>query len=170
MKVVNPLLERCFQFIEFLAEEPRAYRLGVISERLGLQKGAAHRLLAALCDMGWVEQEPETGFYRLTLRLAIMGQRVLLATRIPDLTRPVLQKLAEETQELVRMAIVEGERLSWGAFVQGRRTLDALRRRGHRAKCELGNASGQRNRGDMAASLGANAYGSCRNVAVAWRD
>src|SRR5207237_1165697 len=66
MKVVNPLLERCFQLIEFLAEEPRAYRLGVISERLGLQKGAAHRLLAALCDMGWVEQEPETGFYRLT--------------------------------------------------------------------------------------------------------
>ena len=52
MKVVNPLLERCFQLIEFLAEEPRAYRLGVISERLGLQKGAAHRLLAALCDMG----------------------------------------------------------------------------------------------------------------------
>lgn len=122
MKVVNPLLERCFQLIEFLAEEPRAYRLGVISERLGLQKGAAHRLLAALCDMGWVEQEPETGFYRLTLRLAIMGQRVLLATRIPDLTRPILQKLAEESQELVRMAIVEGERLSWVTFVQGRRT------------------------------------------------
>jgi len=72
--------------------------------------------------MGWVEQEPETGFYRLTLRLAIMGQRVLLATRIPDLTRPILQKLAEESQELVRMAIVEGERLSWVVFVQGRRT------------------------------------------------
>jgi IclR family acetate operon transcriptional repressor len=122
MKVVTPLLERCFQLIEFLAEEPRAYRLGVISERLGLQKGAAHRLLAALCGMGWVEQEPETGFYRLTLKLAVMGQRVLLATRIPDLTRPILQKLAEESQELVRLAIVEGERLSWVAFVQGRRT------------------------------------------------
>jgi len=122
MKVVNPLLERCFQLIEFLAEEPRAYRLGVISETLRLQQGAAHRLLAALCDMGWVEQEPETGFYRLTLRLAIMGQRVLLATRIPDLTRPILQKRAEESQELVRMAIVEGELLSWVAFVQGRRT------------------------------------------------
>jgi len=87
-----------------------------------LQKGAVHRLLAALCGMGWVEQEPETGFYRLTLRLPIMGQRVLLATRIPDLTRPILQRLAEESQELVRMAIVEGDRLSWVAFVQGRRT------------------------------------------------
>src|SRR4029450_6787255 len=122
MKVVNPLLERCFQLIELLAEEPRAFRLGVISERLGLQKGAVHRLLAALCSMGWVEPEPGNRFYPLTLRLAIMGQRVLLATRIPDLTRPVLQKLAEESQELVRMAIVEGEGLGGGAFVQGRRT------------------------------------------------
>ena len=122
MKVVNSLLERCFQLIELLAEEPRSFRLGVISERLDLQKGAVHRLLTALCNMGWVEQEPDTGFYRLTLRLAIMGQRVLLATRIPDLTRPILQKLADESQELVRMAIVEGERLSWVAFVQGRHT------------------------------------------------
>jgi len=72
--------------------------------------------------MGWVEQDPETGFYRLTLRLAIMGQRVLLGTRIPDLTRPILQKLAEDSQELVRMAILEGDRLSWVVFVQGRRT------------------------------------------------
>ena len=121
MKVVNPLLERCFELIELLAEEPRSFRLGLISDRLGLQKGAVHRLLTALCSMGWVEQEPETGFYRLTLRLAIMGQRVLLATRIPDLTRPILQRLADDAQELVRMAIVEGERLSWVAFVQGRR-------------------------------------------------
>jgi DNA-binding IclR family transcriptional regulator len=73
--------------------------------------------------MGWVEQEPETGFYRLTLRLAIMGQRVLIGTRIPDVTRPILQKLAEESQELVRMAILEGDRsLSWVVYVQGRRT------------------------------------------------
>jgi len=122
MKVVNSLLERCFQLIELLAEEPRAYRLGEISDRLELQKGAVHRLLAALCSMGWVEQEPDTGFYRLTLQLAIMGQRVLLATRIPDLTRPILQKLADESQELVRMAIVEGEHLSWVTYVQGRRT------------------------------------------------
>src|SRR5665213_3473365 len=122
MKVVNPLLERCFQLIELFAEDSQALRLGVISEKLGLQKGAVHRLLTALCSMGWVEQEPETGFYRLTLRLAIMGQRLLLATRIPDLSQPILEKLAVDTQELVRMAVVEGEHLSWVAYAQARRT------------------------------------------------
>lgn len=122
MKVVNPLLQRCFQVIELLAEGSQPLRLGIISERLGLQKGATHRLLAALSDIGWVEQEQETGFYRLTLRLAIMGQRLLLATRIPDLTRPILERLAVDTQELVRMAVVEGEHLSWVTYAQARRT------------------------------------------------
>ncbi len=122
MKVVNPLLERCFQVIELLAEDSEPRRLGAISEHLGLPKAAVHRLLAALTTMGWVEQDAATGFYRLTLRLAIMGQRLLLATRIPDLTRPLLDKLAADTQELVRMAVVEGEHLTWVTSVQARRT------------------------------------------------
>src|SRR5207247_932590 len=138
MKVVNPLLERCFQLIEFLAEEPRAYRLGVISERLGLQKGAAHRLLAALCDMGWVEQEPETGFYRLTLRLAIMGQRVLLATRPPEGAMRVVREegfpppgrygpRAIQSIDAFAAAVDETRARGWGmSYEEGERGIAAI--------------------------------------------
>ena len=63
-------------------------------ERLELPKSGAHRLLATLVDLGWVEQDPETSFYRLTMRLTTLGQRFYVATGIPDISQPMLDRLA----------------------------------------------------------------------------
>ncbi|MEI8703462.1 IclR family transcriptional regulator [Mesorhizobium sp. ISC15] len=121
MRVVNSLVERCFAVVELLANEASAMRLGEIAEKLDLQKSAVHRMLNVLCEMGWVEQEPVTGFYKLTLRLAILGQRFLSATHLTDVCQPVLEELAAQSAELVRMAVVQGETLTWIAQVQGAR-------------------------------------------------
>ncbi|RWJ04422.1 MAG: IclR family transcriptional regulator [Mesorhizobium sp.] len=121
MRVVNSLVERCFAVIELLANEACAMRLGEIADKLNLQKSAAHRMLNVLCEIGWVEQEQVTGFYKLSLRLAILGQRFLSATHLTDVCQPVLEELAAESAELVRMAVVQGETLTWIAQVQGAR-------------------------------------------------
>ncbi|RRH94123.1 IclR family transcriptional regulator [Mesorhizobium tamadayense] len=121
MRVVNSLVERCFAVIELLAKEASSMRLGEVAEKLDLQKSAAHRMLNLLCEIGWVEQEPVTGFYKLTLRLAILGQRFLSATHLTDVCQPVLEELSTESAELVRMAVVQGETLTWIAQVQGAR-------------------------------------------------
>lgn len=119
MRVVNSLVEHCFAVIELLAMDDRAMRLGDIAERLDLQKSGVHRLLTTLCRIGWTEQVPETGFYRLTLKLAILGQHFLVATNIPDICQPVLNRLAGDTREFVRMAIVDGGGLTWVSYAQG---------------------------------------------------
>ncbi|KUM28591.1 hypothetical protein AU467_10405 [Mesorhizobium loti] len=121
VRVVNSLVERCFSVIELLANEATSMRLGEIAEKLDLQKSAAHRMLTILSEIGWVEQEPVTGFYKLSLRLAILGQRFLSATHLTDVCQPVLEELAAESAELVRMAVVQGETLTWIAQVQGAR-------------------------------------------------
>ncbi|TIU17492.1 MAG: IclR family transcriptional regulator, partial [Mesorhizobium sp.] len=121
MRVVNSLVERCFAVVELLATEASAMRLGELAEKLDLQKSAAHRMLTTLCEIGWVEQEPVTGFYKLSLRLAILGQRFLSATHLTDVCQPVLEELASESAELVRMAVVQGETLTWISQVQGAR-------------------------------------------------
>ncbi|MER8563887.1 IclR family transcriptional regulator [Mesorhizobium sp. M0578] len=119
MRVVNSLVERCFAVVELLAYEASAMRLGEIAEKLGLQKSAAHRMLNVLCEIGWVEQEQVTGFYKLSLRLGILGQRFLSANRLTDVSQPVLEDLAAASAELVRMAVIQGETLTWIAQVQG---------------------------------------------------
>ena len=111
--------ERCLAIIELLADEAANMPLGEIAERLELPKSGAHRLLATLVDLGWVEKHPETGFYRLTMRLAVLGQRFYDATGIPDICQPLLDRLAGQCREFARLAVVDGNTLVWVAQAQG---------------------------------------------------
>lgn len=111
--------ERCLSIIELLAGGADDRPLGDIAERLGLPKSGAHRLLATLVEHGWVEQDADTGFYRLTMRLAILGQQHYVATGIPDLCQPLLDRLGNETREFARLAVVDSESLVWVANAQG---------------------------------------------------
>lgn len=111
--------ERCLSIIELLADGAGSMALGTISERLDLPKSGAHRLLATLVDLGWVEQDPETGFYRLTMRLAVLGQQFYVASGIPDICQPLLDRLARQSREFARLAVVDGDSLVWVAHAQG---------------------------------------------------
>lgn len=111
--------ERCLSIIELLADDARDMALGEIAQALDLPKSGAHRMLATLVAEGWVEQDPETSFYRLTMRLTILGQRFYVATGIPDLSQPILDRLASECREFARLAVVDGDSLTWLAHAQG---------------------------------------------------
>lgn len=111
--------ERCLAIIELLADGARDMPLGEIAERLALPKSGAHRLLATLVDLGWAEKDPETSFYRLTMRLAILGQQFYVATGLPDICQPILDRLAAQCHEFVRLAVVDGHLLVWVAHAQG---------------------------------------------------
>ena len=111
--------ERCLAIIELLADGARAMPLGDIAERLALPKSGAHRLLATLVDLGWAEKDADTSFYRLTMRLAVLGQQFYVATGIPDMCQPLLDRLAQSSHEFARLAVVDGHSLVWVAHAQG---------------------------------------------------
>src|SRR5215468_1605192 len=111
--------ERCLGIIELLADGAREMPLGEIAERLTLPKSGAHRLLATLVDLGWAEQDAGTGFYRLSMRLAVLGQRFYVASGVPDICQPLLDRLARECREYARLAVVDGSALVWIAQAQG---------------------------------------------------
>jgi IclR family transcriptional regulator, acetate operon repressor len=111
--------ERCLAIIELLAEGAQELPLGEIAERLSLPKSAAHRLLTTLVDVGWAERNSETAFYRLSMRLAVLGQQFYVATGIPDICQPLLDRLARQCREFVRLAVVDGHSLVWVAHAQG---------------------------------------------------
>ncbi|WP_331375309.1 IclR family transcriptional regulator [Sinorhizobium chiapasense] len=119
MKVVNSLIENCFAILEVLATEAKSMRLSDIADRLQLQRSGAHRVLTTLVGLGWVEQDEATDFYRLSLKLPAMGYRFMQAASLPDVLQPVLDKVARESRELVRLAALASDNLTTIAHAQG---------------------------------------------------
>src|SRR6266540_2136033 len=119
MKVIPSFVERCFALVECLAESGSSVRLGEVAERLDMAKADVHRLLSILCALDWVVQDPATGFYALTVRLPILGQRFLSATRILDVCQPVLDRLARDSRESAQIALVDGRGLTTIAQSRG---------------------------------------------------
>jgi len=122
---VYPPATRTLDILELLAESPDGLALSAIGAKLKLPKSAAHRLLTGLAERGFVRRQGDSSQYALTLKLASLGFRHLASTRIDEIAQPVLDRLAADCGELARLAVVDGERMTWVAKAQG--TLEGLR-------------------------------------------
>lgn len=118
--MTGSLLDRALRLLELLAAEPRGLRLQDIAARLDIPKSAAHRLLGELIAHGYARQIG-AGIYALTTRILSLGHAWLGGLGVADMVQPVLDRLAADTGELARYAVVDGDRLTWIAKAQGAR-------------------------------------------------
>jgi len=116
---MSSLLERAFQVLELLAAHPEGRALSSIAAETGLPLSATHRLLTDLARSGYVRQARNQGDYVLTIKLVSLGLSFLSASGMVDVAQPSLDRLAEESRELVRLAIVDGDELVFVAKAQG---------------------------------------------------
>lgn len=112
-------VDRCLALLEALAGERDPIEVTDLAERLGLPASAVHRILVTLVGRGWVVQHKDSQRYALSLRMSTLAFRNLDVRAVPDVVQSVLDKLARETREYCRLAIVEGEDLVWVARAQG---------------------------------------------------
>ncbi|PZR96113.1 MAG: IclR family transcriptional regulator [Stutzerimonas stutzeri] len=113
------LLERTLGVFELLALNARGLPLFEIAERLKIPRSATHRVLSSLVDHGYVKQERHHGTYQLTAKIASLAFTFLAGAGITDIAQPILDQLARESEELVRLALIDGRDLVWVAKSQG---------------------------------------------------
>jgi IclR family acetate operon transcriptional repressor len=116
---LGDFVDRVLDIIEVLADEPNGLPLSEIARQLDMPKSGAHRLLASLVNRGMAVQDDFSQRYRLTVKLAAVGFRILAGAGTSDICQPSLDRLAARTGELVRLALVEGDTLFWIAKSQG---------------------------------------------------
>lgn len=114
-----PNVERSLQILETLAAVPEGLALSELARRIDVPKSAAHRLLQALASRGYVHQDPVTQNYAMSLKLAVLGFTFLHARHLPDIAQEALDRLARQSGEYCRLAVLEGDNLVWVARAQG---------------------------------------------------
>jgi IclR family transcriptional regulator, acetate operon repressor len=113
------LLERTLGVLELLAENAVGLQLYDIAERLSIPRSATHRVLVSLIKHGYVRQERVQGTYQLTAKITSLAFTYLSRSGITDFAQPVLDRLAAESSELVRLGVINGKDLVWVAKSQG---------------------------------------------------
>jgi DNA-binding IclR family transcriptional regulator len=85
-------------------------RLVDISQRLGLHKSTAHRLLSMLKKKGLVVVDPTTQLYSLGPALVELAWIVLRQQDLRSICRPYMEQLRQSTNETVSLNIRMGDR------------------------------------------------------------
>lgn len=115
-------LQKSVEILEYLSSRPDGASLVSISTDLNQLRSTCHRTLQELIGHGFVRAMPTRGDYALTTKLASMGLSFLSKSGVVDIAQPLINRLAEKTEELVRLAIVDGTRLTLVAKAQGSRS------------------------------------------------
>src|SRR6187551_245061 len=115
-------LEKSLAILEYLTGHPDGLGLAQIATELNQLRSGCHRTLHELIRFGYVRQLPQRGDYALTIKLAAIGLSFLSKSGVVDIAQPVINRLAQITEELVRLAIVDGQRLTLVAKAQGARS------------------------------------------------
>lgn len=114
-------VERSLAVLETLAVHPDGCPLSTLATAANMPVSAVHRLLVDLTRLGYVRQDREQGAYRLTIKLVSLGLSFLSRSGVVDVAQPLLDRLAADSGELVRLAVIDGDDLTFVAKAQGAR-------------------------------------------------
>ena len=110
---------RTLAILELLIENGDGLPISEIARHLSLPLSATHRLLQALIGEHYVKQVVANNRYVLTFKLGALGLRQLAGMNLTEVAQPILDELAMHTGELVRLAVVEDDEMTWVAKAQG---------------------------------------------------
>jgi DNA-binding IclR family transcriptional regulator len=122
-------VERALTVLDTLAE---GEELGTneLARRTRINASTVSRLLATLAARGFVEHVPETGRYRLGLRLLQLGNAVLGRLDLRRVARPQLEALVAETGETATLSAPGGRDAITVDFVQSEASVQSVARVG----------------------------------------
>ena len=131
------VLERMFTLIDVLASREEAISLKEISEKTGLHPSTTHRILNDL-TIGRFVDRPESGSYRLGMRLLELGNLVKGRLSVRDAALAPMRNLHKLIQQPVNLSMRQGDEIVYVERAYSERSgMQVVRAIGGRAPLHL---------------------------------
>ncbi|OXM87415.1 IclR family transcriptional regulator [Paenibacillus rigui] len=102
-------LDRALQIIDLFDESTTELKITEISTRMQLHKSTVHSLLKTLQLHGYIDQNEESGKYKLGMKLLEKGQLLLQGMDIRTIARKHLASLSALTGQSTHLVILDGK-------------------------------------------------------------
>ncbi len=131
------VIERMFALLDVLSAREGTISLKEISEKTGLHPSTTHRILNDLA-LGRFVDRPESGSYRLGLRLLELGNLVKDRLNVRDVALPAMRELHKLTQQTVNLSVRQGDEIVYVERAYSERSgMQVVRAIGGRAPLHL---------------------------------
>lgn len=117
-------LDRALSLLEEIAASGGEVGITELSNRVELHKSTVHRLLNTLVCKGFVEQNPETGDYKLGMKILELAGGIFNELEIREQARPYLKELRDTVGETAHLVIRDGEQ---GVYIDKVESSQAIR-------------------------------------------
>ena len=107
-KSVVQSLAKGFKVLEVFSDDIEDLTLSEVAELASLDSGTTFRLLNTLVDLGYVQRDPRSRRFALTLKVLDLGFNAIGRRDIRAVARPVLRRLVGSVGEAVSFAVLEG--------------------------------------------------------------
>jgi len=104
--------------LKAFSEDDTEIGISSLAKRLGLAKSTVHRLATTLVSDGLLEQDPQSGKYRLGIALFRLGALVRRRMDVSNEARPFLFDLRKKTNETVHLAILDGTEIMYVYYLE----------------------------------------------------
>lgn len=116
---MSSALEKSLAIVEILAAHPAGLSITDLARQTDQPASGVHRTLRELGRLGYVRQLQSQGDYIPTMKLPAIGLALLGRAGINDIAQPTLDRLAQDSGELIRLSVIDGPDLVWVAVAQG---------------------------------------------------
>ena len=126
------VVERTFALLEAVGAEQDGATTAQLQMRTGLPVVTTYRLLRVLQQLGYVEQDIDSGRWHLALRVLQLQGRISRITRLAALVRPYLKELMLASGGLAHLAVLRQGEVVYVDTVRDVDSLDTYVPPGHR--------------------------------------